>query len=152
MAPRDPSMPHLTAFVAKMQAAGLSPVVVETFAHYYTLIYNGETGLIGDRDIVPVDPGEIQAIDALADYTAEGATALARAVMVDRDDGWKAWQTGEIEVGQGRGAHMRVVDRQRARLPVRVQALRGEAARPLTQRPSTSISPFSICSPSNTEI
>lgn len=82
MTPSDPSMPHLTAFVAKMQAAGLGPVVVETFTHYYTLIYQGETGLIGDRDIVPVDPGEVQSIDALTDYATEGAAALNRAVMV----------------------------------------------------------------------
>jgi UTP--glucose-1-phosphate uridylyltransferase len=39
----------------KMRAAGLPAVAIETFAHYYRQLEAGETGLIAEADIEPVD-------------------------------------------------------------------------------------------------
>ena len=44
----------LDACVAKMEAEGLAPIAIETFAHYYRQLEAGETGLIGEAEIEPV--------------------------------------------------------------------------------------------------
>ncbi|MCK7512481.1 MAG: hypothetical protein MZV70_56230 [Desulfobacterales bacterium] len=41
-------IPHLAEFAAKMAKAGLKPLVIDTFAHYYRRLVGGETGLIHD--------------------------------------------------------------------------------------------------------
>jgi UTP--glucose-1-phosphate uridylyltransferase len=46
---------------AKMRDAGVDPVAVDVFAHYYRLVESGETGMIPESTIEPVD------IPALAD-------------------------------------------------------------------------------------
>ncbi|MFL5847179.1 MAG: UTP--glucose-1-phosphate uridylyltransferase [Solirubrobacteraceae bacterium] len=45
----------LRACEEKMRAEGLPEVAVETFAHYYRLLEAGETGLIPESEIEPVD-------------------------------------------------------------------------------------------------
>jgi len=45
----------------KMERAGVDPVAVEVFSHYYRLVESGETGMIPESTIEPVD------IPALAD-------------------------------------------------------------------------------------
>ena len=50
---------HLPAFVTKMQIEGLPPLVIDTFAFYYKQILAGETGLVYDREIQPVQSLEI---------------------------------------------------------------------------------------------
>ena len=45
----------------KMEQAGVDPVAIEVFAHYYRLVESGETGMIPESTIDPVD------IPALAD-------------------------------------------------------------------------------------
>jgi UTP--glucose-1-phosphate uridylyltransferase len=45
----------------KMEQAGVDPVAIEVFAHYYRLVESGETGMIPESTIEPVD------IPALAD-------------------------------------------------------------------------------------
>jgi UTP--glucose-1-phosphate uridylyltransferase len=57
----------LEACVAKMEAAGLPAVAIETFAHYYRQLEAGETGLMPEAELEPVDelpdadelPGEV---------------------------------------------------------------------------------------------
>ena len=49
---------------AKMVDAGVDPVAIETFAHYYRLLEHGETGLIAEASIEPVH------IERLADELA----------------------------------------------------------------------------------
>ena len=39
----------------KMQAAGVDPVAIDVFAHYYRLIERGETGMIAENTIDPLD-------------------------------------------------------------------------------------------------
>jgi UTP--glucose-1-phosphate uridylyltransferase len=52
-----------------MAEAGLDPVAIETFAHYYRLLEHGETGMIAEDSIEPLDSeslGDIEVDDAAA--------------------------------------------------------------------------------------
>ena len=43
---------------AKMAEAGVDPVAIDVFAHYYRLVESGETGMVPESTIEPVDmPG-----------------------------------------------------------------------------------------------
>jgi UTP--glucose-1-phosphate uridylyltransferase len=74
--------PHLAEFTAKMAAVGLKPMVTDTFAHYYRLLVEGETGLIHDAEILPVEPREIPGASELAAYAGAGRRALSRTVRI----------------------------------------------------------------------
>jgi UTP--glucose-1-phosphate uridylyltransferase len=76
------ALPHLGEFAAKMAQAGLKPLVIETFAHYYRRLIGGETGLIYDADIEPVKPDEIPRAQALGGYIEAGKRALGRTVRI----------------------------------------------------------------------
>jgi UTP--glucose-1-phosphate uridylyltransferase len=56
---------------AKMSAAGIDPVAIETFAHYYRLLEHGETGMIPESSIDPLD------MELLADVEVDDEAALA---------------------------------------------------------------------------
>ena len=73
---------HLTAFTEKMRQEGLQPLVIETFAYYYNELLTGETGLIYDREIQPVEAGEIEDFKNLAKYAAAGQQALDHSVRI----------------------------------------------------------------------
>ena len=47
----------------KMAAAGVDEVAIETFAHYYRLLEHGETGMVPESSIEPVDMELMQVID-----------------------------------------------------------------------------------------
>ena len=49
----------------KMADAGVDPVAIETFAHYYRLLEHGETGMIPESTIEPLD------MEALADVEVD---------------------------------------------------------------------------------
>jgi UTP--glucose-1-phosphate uridylyltransferase len=55
----------------KMAEAGLDPVAVETFAHYYRLLEHGESGLIPESSIEPLQ------MESLADVEVDNETAAA---------------------------------------------------------------------------
>jgi UTP--glucose-1-phosphate uridylyltransferase len=55
----------------KMSDAGIDPVAIETFAHYYRLLEHGETGMIPESSIEPVDA------ESLDDVEVDDATASA---------------------------------------------------------------------------
>jgi UTP--glucose-1-phosphate uridylyltransferase len=56
---------------AKMSDAGIDAVAIETFAHYYRLLEHGETGLIAESSIEPLD------IESLQDVEVDDETASA---------------------------------------------------------------------------
>jgi UTP--glucose-1-phosphate uridylyltransferase len=56
---------------AKMAEAGIDPVAIDTFAHYYRLLEHGETGLIAESSIGPLD------MESLADVDVDDETASA---------------------------------------------------------------------------
>jgi UTP--glucose-1-phosphate uridylyltransferase len=73
---------HLPAFVEKMQNEGLQPLVIDTFAYYYNQVVTGETGLVFDREIQPLEPHEIADFNDLKKYAAAGRHALDQAVRI----------------------------------------------------------------------
>jgi UTP--glucose-1-phosphate uridylyltransferase len=73
---------HLPAFKEKMQKEGLQPLVIETFAYYYNKLLTGETGLIYDREIQPVEAGEIGDFKNLNKYAAAGQRVFNHAVRI----------------------------------------------------------------------
>ncbi len=73
---------HLPAFVLKMQNAGLQPLVIDTFAYYYDKVVTGESGLVYNRDIRPVEPDELANFDHLETYADAGKRACKNAVWI----------------------------------------------------------------------
>ncbi|MEN8243297.1 MAG: UTP--glucose-1-phosphate uridylyltransferase [Thermodesulfobacteriota bacterium] len=73
---------NLSAFVEKMEKAGLAPPVIETFCHYYRQVIAGETGLMPESDIAPIPPEEVQAADTLSKYRSAGQKALKKSAIV----------------------------------------------------------------------
>ena len=73
---------HLPAFVGKMQNEGLQPLVIETFAYYYNKLLSGETGLVYDREIQPVEAREIEDFKNLMKYAAAGQRELNHSVRI----------------------------------------------------------------------
>jgi UTP--glucose-1-phosphate uridylyltransferase len=73
---------QLSSFIAKMEAEGLPPLVIETFSYYYYKVIRGETGLVCDHDITPLQPGEIEDFCNLTDYVDVGKDARRQAVWI----------------------------------------------------------------------
>jgi len=73
---------HLPAFVEKMKNEGLQPLVIETFAYYYNKLLTGETGLVYDREIQPVEAREIEDFKNLARYAAAGQRVINHSVRI----------------------------------------------------------------------
>ena len=66
----------------KMQEAGVDPVAIDVFAHYYRLVERGETGMIPESSIEPVD------IPALAEADLSGSSeGLAGTVVIKLNGG-----------------------------------------------------------------
>lgn len=80
--PKSEVEDHLPAFVAKMQNEGLQPLVIDTFAYYYNHVLSGETGLVYDREIQPVELKDIQDFNHLEKYAAAGQRALKQCVRI----------------------------------------------------------------------
>ncbi|KRB80510.1 UTP--glucose-1-phosphate uridylyltransferase [Nocardioides sp. Root190] len=69
---------------AKMVDAGVDPVAVDTFAHYYRLLEHGETGMIPEASIEPVD------MESLADAEVSdevAADAIGKTVAIKLNGG-----------------------------------------------------------------
>ncbi|HEX3222324.1 MAG TPA: UTP--glucose-1-phosphate uridylyltransferase [Nocardioides sp.] len=68
---------------AKMTEAGIDPVAIDTFAHYFRLLEHGETGLIPESTIEPLD------MESLADVEVDDeiASAALRATAVIKLNG-----------------------------------------------------------------
>lgn len=73
---------YLPAFTSKMVSENLSPSTINTFTHYYKQTLAGVTGLIYERDIQPVRPGEIEDARNLTNYSKAGKSALKNAVRI----------------------------------------------------------------------
>ncbi|QVT81600.1 putative uridylyltransferase [Nocardioides aquaticus] len=93
--------PALKKALAKMAGAGIDEVAVETFAHYFRLLEHGETGMVPESTIDPVD------IDRLDDVEVDDETAR-EAVR----------QTAVIKLNGGLGTSMGM-DRAKSLLCVR---------------------------------
>jgi len=68
----------------KMSDAGIDPVAIETFAHYYRLLEHGETGMIPESSIEPVDS---ESLDDLEVDDATASAALRSTVVIKLNGG-----------------------------------------------------------------
>jgi UTP--glucose-1-phosphate uridylyltransferase len=68
----------------KMAAAGVDPVAIETFAHYYRLLEHGETGMIPESSIEPVDIESLKSVDVSDE---DAAAALRRTAVIKLNGG-----------------------------------------------------------------
>lgn len=73
---------NLPAFIEKMQNEGLQPLVIDTFDYYYNQVVTGETGLVFDREIQPLEANEIEDFDNLKKYDAAGQRASDHSVRI----------------------------------------------------------------------
>jgi UTP--glucose-1-phosphate uridylyltransferase len=69
---------------AKMSDAGIDPVAIETFAHYYRLLEHGETGMIPESSIEPLDSESLDDVQ-VDDETA--SAALRTTVVIKLNGG-----------------------------------------------------------------
>ena len=72
----------LHGFISKMKKENLDDIVIETFCHYHNQALKGETGLIYDSDIQPVELDEIQELGNLDIYQEQGESAYKNAVRI----------------------------------------------------------------------
>jgi len=61
----------------KMADAGVDEVAIETFAHYYRLLEHGETGMIPESAIEPVDMDALRDVEVADDDAAEAIRKTA---------------------------------------------------------------------------
>ncbi len=70
----------LTMARDKMAAAGVDPVAIDVFAHYYRLVESGETGMVPESTIEPLDMPALSDVEVAEDAarTAIGTTAVIK--------------------------------------------------------------------------
>jgi len=78
---------NLALFHEKMKAYDLAPVVMDTFAYYFRQVATGETGLISDQDIRPVQPDEIASYEDLDRWAPLGKASANEAIMIRLNGG-----------------------------------------------------------------
>lgn len=81
-------MPDFAPFAARMRAEGLPDLAVDAFAHNYAKLARGETGLIPEADLQPVDSlPDAEALAAEPDLVAAGREALPRTIVLKLNGG-----------------------------------------------------------------
>ncbi len=68
----------------KMAAAGVDEVAIDTFAHYYRLLEHGETGMVPEATIDPLDMPRLDDVE-VDDETA--ASAIAKTAVIKLNGG-----------------------------------------------------------------
>ncbi|GAB3037634.1 UTP--glucose-1-phosphate uridylyltransferase [Nocardioides flavus (ex Wang et al. 2016)] len=61
----------------KMRQAGVDEVAIDTFAHYYRLLEHGETGMITEDSIEPLDMESLDDVEVPEDVAADAIRATA---------------------------------------------------------------------------
>ncbi|WP_085873591.1 MULTISPECIES: UTP--glucose-1-phosphate uridylyltransferase [unclassified Nocardioides] len=61
----------------KMAAAGVDEIAIETFAHYFRLLEHGETGMVPESSIEPVEMESLTSVEVDPDVAAEAVRSTA---------------------------------------------------------------------------
>jgi len=69
---------------AKMTAEGVDPVAIEVFSHYYRLVESGETGMVPESTIEPLDMESLADVEVGTDTARD---AIRRTVVVKLNGG-----------------------------------------------------------------
>ena len=67
----------LSAAREKMAAAGVDDVAIDTFAHYYRLLEHGETGMVPESTIEPVDMPSLAEVEVSEEDALEAVRRTA---------------------------------------------------------------------------
>jgi UTP--glucose-1-phosphate uridylyltransferase len=67
-----------------MSEAGIDPVAIDTFAHYYRLLEHGETGMIPESAIEPLD---MESLDDVEVSDADAAEAIRHTAVIKLNGG-----------------------------------------------------------------
>ena len=67
-----------------MTDAGVDPLAIDTFAHYYRLLEHGETGMIPEADIEPLEMDSLDDVEVTDETAAE---AIAKTAVVKLNGG-----------------------------------------------------------------
>jgi UTP--glucose-1-phosphate uridylyltransferase len=78
------SDPGLEQARAKMTAEGVDPVAIEVFAHYYRLVESGETGMVPESSIEPLNMEALADVEVPEDTAAE---AIGNTVVIKLNGG-----------------------------------------------------------------
>jgi UTP--glucose-1-phosphate uridylyltransferase len=68
----------------KMEAAGVDPVAIDVFSHYYRLVESGETGMVPESTIEPLDMEALADVDVPDDAARE---AIGTTVVIKLNGG-----------------------------------------------------------------
>lgn len=68
----------------KMKAAGVDPVAIDVFAHYYALVESGGTGMVPESTIEPLDMESLAAVEVPEDVARE---AIGTTVVIKLNGG-----------------------------------------------------------------
>ena len=71
----------------KMEQAGVDPVAIDVFAHYYRLVESGETGMIAESTIEPVDIPSLADVDLGTEDGRTPTEGLAGTVVIKLNGG-----------------------------------------------------------------
>jgi UTP--glucose-1-phosphate uridylyltransferase len=74
-------------FENKMNRAGLPPIIIDTFRYYYESLLKGETGLLTQNDIEPIEPAEISDLERMDDLSDFGRSMLHKAAIIKLNGG-----------------------------------------------------------------
>lgn len=81
-------MPDFAPFAARMRAEGLPDPAVDAFAHAYAQLAAGDTGLIPEQDLRPVDSlPDAEELSADPELQAAGRAALPRTIVLKLNGG-----------------------------------------------------------------
>ncbi|MDB5081537.1 MAG: ugp [Chloroflexi bacterium] len=72
-------------FDRQMRDEGVEPIAIDTFKYYFSQLLEGNTGLLGENELVPLEG--LPDIEKLEGYQATGREALARAVIIKLNGG-----------------------------------------------------------------
>ncbi len=82
----ESTLTNLEAFLVKMGDEGVPDLAVRSFSHYYQLLVQGETGLIGEDGISPIE--EIPNYDTLGNsYASIGNNEVSRTAILKLNGG-----------------------------------------------------------------
>src|SRR3712207_6538312 len=68
----------------KMAAAGVDPVAIEVFSHYYRLVESGETGMVPESTIDPLDMQALADVDVPEHVATD---AIGKTVVIKLNGG-----------------------------------------------------------------
>lgn len=84
---KDAFQANFRAFALKMEAQGLSPLVVNIFKNYYAQLISGDLGKLSEADVLPVADEEVVPYESLEPYADAGRAAMRQAVVIKLNGG-----------------------------------------------------------------